>query len=165
MSREPIDFDELLRQLSGQSPGDGDDAPPDDAGGGDLGRGARRSGRWFAILAGLAVAWILFRALVGIITDAWWFASLSQEAVYRLRILAPLALFGVVFLIAAAWLAGNAWLALRDAGDGQVFAGQQIPAAGDPRFRRLVWLAVAGAALLIAFGAAPGWRSSPKMVL
>lgn len=157
MSREPIDFDELLRQLSGQSSGEGGDPPPAGASGEPPPRRGPR--RWLLIPAGLVLAWILLRALVGVVTDWWWFASLDQEAVYQLRLLAPIGLFAVVFAVALAWLAGNAWLALREAGEEQVFAGQQIPAAGDPRFRRLVWLGLVLAALLIAFGAAPGWRT------
>ncbi len=63
---------------------------------------------WLLIL-GAFVLLGLTRTVVGLVVDAWWFASLGQSAVFRLSLLMPWAVFGAVGLVGLGWLALN-WL-------------------------------------------------------
>ncbi len=157
MSQSPIDFEELFRQLGGagrtrrrgpSGPSTPADRPP-----------VPRRMPWRPFALALLVLAIV--ALVGggatFVTDAWWYASLGQAAVFRTRIVAPLALFAGVAAVGFAWLAGQLWWAARGVTAEARFRGQS--GLGGAR-RPLVWTLTAVAAVLavtIASGVAGLW--------
>ncbi|MEO8083151.1 MAG: UPF0182 family protein [Ardenticatenales bacterium] len=160
MSQSPIDFEELFRQLTtgggrrrpGGPGGPGQPAAPP-------GPPTPRTIPWRPIVLAFLVITVigLVNGGAAFITDAWWFASLGQAAVFRTRVVLPLAVFGGVFAIGLVWLLGNLRLAARGVSAEARFAGQ--PSAWASR-RPVVW-GLAGVfgfvALSIASGAATQW--------
>lgn len=155
MSQSPIDFDELFAQLRGsgrpgrRGPGGaGPNRPP-----------APRHLPWRPMaLAALVVAIL---ALIGggatFITDAWWFASLGQAAVFRQRIVAPLAVFGAAAAIGFLWLAAQWWWATRGVTAEARFSGQRGLGSARRPLAALLTVVAAVVAVSIASGAAGLW--------
>ncbi len=161
MSQSPIDFEELFRQLTanggrkragkGQGGGTTPSAPPPER--------TPRGLPWRAVALVFLVATLfgLVNGGAAFITDAWWFASLGQAAVFRTRIVLPLAVFGAVAAAGAVWLVGNLRLAARAVAAEPRFAGQP---GGWATRRPVIWTLTAVAllaAVSIASGAASLW--------
>jgi len=173
MSRSPIDFDALLREIGGGRRGEGGRSPTGPGGGGPDGpggsgdrvrRGPRRRPPWrlYALVLAVFAVFTGFRLAVGVYTDWLWFDSLDQADVYMTRLLTPLALFALAFVAGAAWLAGNWFWAARSVSLQAAFPGQRAPWAdlGDRGLRGLLG---AGALILAGFtalGVAGGWPTA-----
>ena len=99
---------------------------------------------WILLMAALAVV-VGLRLLVGVYIDALWFGSLGQTAVFRTRLLAPLAVFGAVALAATLVLSLH-WL----------WASRRVAGGGT---RPLVVVAAVGMGSVLGLRAAAAWQS------
>ncbi len=99
----------------GRGRGRGGRRPPGGPNDGAGSRAARAGRRFGLIIIGLiAVAlFILFSVGLDLWTDALWFTSIGFDAVFWTRILATLGLFAGIFVLAAAILLANLWIAGR----------------------------------------------------
>ncbi|MEP6638056.1 MAG: UPF0182 family protein [Chloroflexota bacterium] len=102
---------------------------PDDGGPGRAARAGRRVGL-VAIVIALIALFLLFSVGIDLWTDALWFGSVHFDSVFWTRLTATLGLGVGAFLVAAAVLLGNLWLAGRLA--------PQAPAEGQGSLRTFV---------------------------
>lgn len=142
-----IDFESLFNLPRDEAPAE---QPP------------RRWG-WPILAAALVIGLLLgARGLATAATDALWFASLGQTAVFRALVLMPLAVFGAALGLGALWLGAN-WLgAARRVAGTAAWPGQRAPAVARAGVNRLAVLVAIGVAGFIAVGAAAAW---PEILL
>jgi len=141
MTRDPIDIEALFREVARRGGDGARPAPPRRTGPPRIPRSA-----W--LVAALILLVGAVQAGAHVLTQWWWFRSLGLADVYRLRLVAPWAMFVAAFLLGFAWLAGHAFWALRAA---------RGPLARRSGRRLALGVAVAVAAL-IAAGLAGSWE-------
>src|SRR4051812_32699008 len=100
------------RRSGGRRPPPRRPGGPNDGGPGRAARTGRRLGLWAIVLAVIAI-FLLFSVGIDLWTDALWFQSVGFDSVFWTRVVATLGLGVAAFLVAAAVLLGNLWLAAR----------------------------------------------------
>lgn len=130
---------------------------------GDKGRAgpapsARPSRLWYLVLVAVGLLFGL-RLLVDVYIDALWFDSLGQAALFRTRILAPLAIFGGLLLLGGLWLAANWLWASRRLASEAAFPGQRAAGPASRGARPLIALAALVLAGGLALSAAGAWQT------
>jgi hypothetical protein len=114
----------------------------------------------FAVLAGLFFAG---PALVRFYTDWLWFGEVGYQQVFLTMLRAQAALFGITFVISAAWLTVNLRTALATVGDLRpVFTtreGIQVPLPGRGQLRAIASGVAVVLSVLIALFASSQWET------
>ena len=156
----PLDDARRTRRTNGGDGGGGDGR------GGTLPPAAGGPGRrWIGITVAVVVVFIvlgLLGGVVGFITDLMWYDALGRRDVLLTRLWAQVALFGIGFVAMLVPALASAWLARRIAPQAPV---RQLGSIELPDASRLIALAVAVAAVLLALGSGAAWSGSWETVL
>ncbi len=119
-----------------------------------------RRGRWWWVIAILIfLLFVAGGAVIELVTEWQWFGTLGLTSVIRTRVVAPLAIFLGMFLLAFIWFAANWLIALRGVSNTVKFPGQRSPTLSAASARPVVVGVAAVMAGLLAAGAAAQWQA------